>query len=201
MKRGNNGGYANSWLVGDINTREIARLELGLKYVGYEKKRDGYFTGSNVAEDPKILRLETEKNDTDIRNSSIARRVRWKQLMKQYQGKIDAALAKSFEADHFDTYRGKTFPGGRTLCGHFELDPDANGQGHGVPYNCSGTVDAKVVDSRMARQMSFEARWGTGCGKPFRAAKFLAAHPQFEWMTGLLDDRPAEPWVTFHAGE
>src|SRR5438132_758571 len=30
MKRGNNGGYANSWLVGDINTKDIARLELGL---------------------------------------------------------------------------------------------------------------------------------------------------------------------------
>jgi hypothetical protein len=50
MKRGNNGGYANAWLLGDVNTREIARLELGLKYVGFEKKRDGYFIGSNVAE-------------------------------------------------------------------------------------------------------------------------------------------------------
>jgi len=65
MKRGNNGGYANAWLLGDINTKEIARLELGLKYVGYEKKRDGYFVGSNVAEDRKILRLETDRNDTD----------------------------------------------------------------------------------------------------------------------------------------
>lgn len=201
MKRGNNGGYANAWLLGDINTREIARLELGLKYIGYEKKRDGYFTGSNVAEDPKILRLETEKNETDIRNSSVARRVRWKQLMKQHEGKIDLALAKRFEADHFDAYRGKTWPGGRTLCGHFELDPDASGQGHGVPYDCSGTVDAKVVDSPMAKQMSFAARWGSACGTPFRADKFLAAHPQFDWMTGLLQDRPSQPWAIFHAGE
>jgi hypothetical protein len=201
MKRGNNGGYANAWLVGDINTREIARLELGLKYVGYEKKRDGYFIGSNVAESPKILRLETERNDTDIRTSSIARRVRWKQLMKQHQGKIDLGLAKRFEADHFDTYRGKTFAGGRTLCGHFDLDPDASGQGHGVPYDCSGTVDAKVVDTSMARQMSFAARWGTACGRPFFAGKFLAAHPQFDWMTGLLQDRPAQPWTNFKAGE
>src|SRR5258706_7725028 len=201
MKRGNNGGYANFWLLGDINTREIARLELGLKYIGYEKKRDGYFIGSNVAEKPKILRLETEKNETDIRNSSVARRVRWKQLMKQYQGRIDLDLAKRFEADHFDTYREKDYLGGRTLCGHFDLDPDAGGQGHGVPYNCSGTVDAKVVDTRMARQMSFAARWGSGCGKAFHAQKFLATHPQFEWMTGLLQDRPSQPWATFHAGE
>ena len=93
----------NAWLLGDVNSREIARLELGLKYVGYEKKRDGYFIGSNVAEDRKLLKLETERNDVDIRLSSVARRVRWKQLMKQHEGKIDVELAKQFEADHFDT--------------------------------------------------------------------------------------------------
>jgi len=29
MKVQNNGGYANAWLIGDIKTNEIARLELG----------------------------------------------------------------------------------------------------------------------------------------------------------------------------
>ena len=48
MKKGNNGGYANAWLIGDVNTNEIARLELGLKYVGFEKKKDGVFIGSNL---------------------------------------------------------------------------------------------------------------------------------------------------------
>ena len=33
MKDGNNGGYANTWLVGDRKTNEIGRLELGLKNV------------------------------------------------------------------------------------------------------------------------------------------------------------------------
>jgi hypothetical protein len=47
MKRGNNGGVANSWLLGDVKTGEIARLELGLKHVGFERTRDGVFTGSN----------------------------------------------------------------------------------------------------------------------------------------------------------
>jgi hypothetical protein len=28
----NNGGYANSWLLGDIKTGEIARFEMGLKF-------------------------------------------------------------------------------------------------------------------------------------------------------------------------
>ncbi len=199
MKRGNNGGYANAWLLGDINSREIARLELGLKYVAYEKKKDGYFVGSNVAEDRKILLLETERPDTDIRISSVARRVRWKQLMKKYKGSIDLALAKKFEADHYDSWKEKDIPGARSLCGHFELD--AAGQGHDVPFDCSGTVDGKVVDAKLAKNMSFEARWGAACGMPFYAEKFLTAHPQFEDMKDILKDRPSQPWVTFRAGE
>ena len=199
MKRGNNGGYANAWLLGDVNTKEIARLELGLRYAAYEKKKDGYFIGSNVAEDRRILLHETDRKDTDIRLSSVARRVRWKELMKQYAGAIDLSLGKRFEADHFDTWRDKTMPDGRTLCGHFDLDPI--GQGHDVPFDCSGTVDGKVVDAAMARQMAFVARWGAACGMAFHANKFLTAHPQFDWMTGILKDRPSEPWATFRAGE
>jgi hypothetical protein len=49
--------------------------------------------------------------------------------------------------------------------------------------------------------MSFAARFGTACGKPFSAEKFLKAHPQFEWMREVLKDRPTEPWVIFKAGE
>jgi hypothetical protein len=199
MKRGNNGGYANAWLLGDVNTKEIARLELGLKYTAYEKKKDGYFIGSNVAEDRKILVLETDRKDTDIRLSSVARRVRWKQLMKEYAGAIDLALAKRFEADHVDIWRDKVMPDGRTLCGHFDLDPI--GQGHDVPFDCSGTVDGKAVDATMAKHMTFAARWGAACGTAFHADKFLTAHPQFDWMTDILKDRPSRPWTTFRAGE
>ena len=53
----------------------------------------------------------------------------------------------------------------------------------------------------MARRMSFAGRFGSACGAPFAAGKFLEAHPQFEWMTGLLKERPAEPWAVFKAGE
>jgi hypothetical protein len=201
MKRGNNGGYANAWLVGDINTKEIARLELGLKYIGFERTHDGYFSGSNVAEDLKILRLETSVNDTDIRNSSVARRVRWKQLLTQNRGKIDLAQARRFEADHYDTFLEKEQPDGRTLCGHFELDREPAGAWPGVPYGCAGTLDGKVVDANMARRMSFDARWGSACGKAFDAPKFLAAHPQFDWMKEILQSRPSEPWTEFRAGE
>jgi len=201
MKAGNNGGYANAWLLGDINSREIARLELGLKQIGFEKKNDGYFSGSNVAEDLKLLRFETSSKETDIRTSSVARRVRWKQLMKQYAGRVDLALAKEFEADHFDSYLQKRQPDGRTLCGHFELEREPAGSWPGVPFGCAGTVDAKVVDSTLAKNMSFAARWGSACGMAFDAQAYLTAHPQFDWMENYLKNRPSEPWTQFRAGE
>jgi hypothetical protein len=199
MKSGNNGGYANAWLLGDINTKEIARLELGLKYIGFEKKKDGYFTGSNVAENMKLLRLETSGGETDIRSSSVARRVRWKELMNENAGKIDSKLARQFEGDHFDSYLKKMQPGGRCLCGHFELDEEPAGAWPGVPFSPTGTLDGKVTDAKMAREMSLMARWGSACGRGFEAPKFLANHPQFDWMSGILKSRPPEPWTEFRA--
>ena len=199
MKRGNNGGYANAWLLGDINTNEIARLELGLKQVAFEKKKEGYFIGSNVAENLKLLRFETKKDETNIKYSSIARRVRWKELMKKYEGKIDLKLAKAFEADHYDTYLKKNNPGGRTLCGHWEID--AQPFGPSIPYSPEGTLDGKVVDATMAKNMSFAARWGSACGRAFDGTKFLKEHPQYYWLEGMLADRPSQPWTTFRAGE
>ena len=199
MKKDNNGGYANAWLLGDINTNEIARLELGLKYVGFEKKKDGYFTGSNVAENLNILRFETKSEETNIKYSSVARRVRWKQLMKDNAGKINLELAKSFESDHYDTYLKMNNPSGRTLCGHDDLDPKFSSGGE--PYDPGGSIDAKVVDSKMAKQMSFTARWGQACGMAFDAKKYLEAHSQFDWMNGLLKDRPSQPWTEFKVGE
>jgi hypothetical protein len=199
MKKGNNGGYANAWLIGDINTNEIARLELGLKYIGFEKKKDGYFVGSNIAEDLKILRFETKMRETNIKNANIARRVRWKQLMKENKGKINLGLAKEFESDHVDTYLNTTKPDARTLCLHAELDPQFFSMD--IPFDPGGTLDGKVVDSKMAKKMSFLARWGSACGMAFDAKQFLDDHPQFEWMTGLLKDRPTQPWTEFKAGE
>jgi hypothetical protein len=201
MKKGNNGGYANAWLIGDVNTKEIARLELGLKFIGFERTKDGYFLGSNIAEDLRILRLETDMNDVDIRLSPVSRRVRWKQLMKENAGKIDLDLAKAFEADCTDTCYGTTDKlNGRALASHAEFDPQL-GNPAKAPFNPSGTADAKVVDTAMARKMSFAARWGSADGVAFDAEKFLTDHPQFDWMQEILKSRPAEPWVEFTAGE
>lgn len=199
IKQGNNGGYANAWLVGDVNSGEIARLELGLKYTSLETTKDGYYAGSNVAENRALLRLETERSETDIRKSAAARRVRWKQLLLQNKGRISAKLAESFLVDDYDVYLRKHKPGGRALCGHFELDPQPFGGPE--PFEPMGTFDGKVVDAKLAKQMSFLGRWGSADGRAFYAEKFLIEHPQYDWQRGLLKDRPSQPWTSFRAGD
>lgn len=192
----NSGAYANSWLLGDINTGEIACLELGLKYHSLEKKKNGYFTGSNVTGNMQILRLETDGTWDDIKDACVARRVRWGQLMKQHYGRIDASLAKQMLADHYDTYLQKEQPGSRSICGHFELD-DAGVPGAGRAFRPSGAFDGKVVDSDMAKTWRFWAKWGGSCDLGFNAADFLQKHPQYEWLQGYLPDLPPRPWGIF----
>jgi hypothetical protein len=93
----------------------------------------------------------------------------------------------------------KKLPDSRTLCAHFDLDEELSGPD--LPFDPDGTLDGKVLDSKMAKQMSFVARWGSSCGRAFDAKKFLQQHPQFEWMVGILKSRPTEPWTIFQAGE
>jgi hypothetical protein len=190
----NSGAYANSWLVGDTKTGEIALLELGLKNHSLEKKTNGYFAGSNITSDIKILRKETKSNYDDIRITNIARRTRWEQLMKEHYGKIDADSAKIMLADHYDAYLKKENPSSRTICGHFELE-DGSIPKSAPPYLPSGAIDGKVVDSRMAKDWQFWAKWGHSCDRSFDANTFLAEHPQYNWMKGYLPDLPAQPWT------
>src|SRR5690606_39287707 len=43
MEQDNNGGYANSWLLGDQKSGEIMRFELGLKFSSVDRTDNGYF--------------------------------------------------------------------------------------------------------------------------------------------------------------
>lgn len=198
MKKDNNGAYANSWLLGDVNTGEIARFEMGLKYSSLERTFDGYFTGFNVATDLKIRNQEcaNPSDYSDIRKPMGARRVRWEQLINQYYGEIDTEIAKEMLADHYDIYLNKENPCSRTICGHYDLDP-MEFWPERLPFAPQGAVDGKVVDSEMAKQMSFWARWGSSCGMPFDADQYLEENPQFDWLEGYLKDRPTQPWTLF----
>jgi hypothetical protein len=192
----NNGAYANSWLLGDINTGEIARLALGLKHHSLEKKTNGYFTGSNVTDNIEILRDETNSTYDDIRNSRVARRVRWKQLLDERYGDIDVEAAKKMLADHYDVYLKRISPSTRTICGHWELD-DGSVPGSKGAFVPGGAIDGKVVDSKMARNWQLWAKWGGSCDIGFDADKFLEENPQYEWQRGFLKDLPVEPWTRF----
>jgi hypothetical protein len=199
MTEGNNGGYANNWLVADRKTNEIADLELGLKNVQLERSKDGYFVGSNFPVSEKLAREETDFDLRDLSKSPNARHVRWKQLMAENKGRIDVAAAERFLADHYDTYDKKTAPSERTLCGH--IDESARGDlPWEPPYGIAGAVQNKVTDSAMAENMAFAADAGHACGAPFHAAAHLSKHPEFNWEKEYLRDMNPHPWEIFRAG-
>jgi hypothetical protein len=62
-------------------------------------------------------------------------------------------------------------------------------------------VQGKVIDSRLARALSFRARYGHPCGIDFLAEAFLKAHPEYAWQAPLLRDMKAGPWTLFKAGQ
>ncbi|HYK87276.1 MAG TPA: C45 family peptidase [Acidobacteriota bacterium] len=196
MKEGNNGGYANDWLVADRKTNEIASLELGLKNVTLERKADGYFVGSNFPINPKLAREETDFDTSDMSSSANARHMRWDQLMAEYKGKIDVSAAQRFLSDHYDTFQQKDDPNERTLCGHVDLSPRGLPSWQ-PPFGIAGAVQNKVTDSEMAQQMSLRVAAGHACGIGFKAGVHLRAHPEYKWQAGYLRDMPSHPWTTF----
>src|SRR5947209_2893954 len=161
MLDGNNGGYANDWLLGDRKTGEIAQLELGLKKTKLWRTKDGYFAGSNWARDPEVLRLYTPAFDPkNTETSPNARRLRWEELMKENRGKVDVNLAQKMLGDHFDTFEKKQADDERVLCGHSDSSPRGIGVWEWGAYYPGGAVQGKATDSKMAERMSLVARMG-----------------------------------------
>jgi hypothetical protein len=202
MREGNNGGYANSWLIGDRKTGEIAYLELGLHQTPLSRKKDGYFVSSNFAADPALIRDDTPGFDpTNPESSMNARHIRADEFMQEHYGKLDTALAEAYLSDHYDSYEKKQDAGKRSLCGHEDTSPVGEKVWGDAPYDPGGAVTGKVMDSDMAAKLSFTGRAGHPCGEDFIAAPFLAAHPQFAWQESILHDMKAGPWTTFTANE
>jgi hypothetical protein len=201
MLDGNNGGYANDWLIGDNKTGEIAQLELGLKNHKVWRTKDGYFHGSNWARDPKLIAEETTFDPHNKASSPNARKARWEQVLEQNKGKIDVALAEKFLSDHYDTFQNKEEANERTLCGHVETSPRGIPEWEWAPYYPGGAVQGKAADSTMAKSLSFRARRGHPCGEDFLAKDFLDKHADFEWERSILPDMKAGPWTTFKTGD
>lgn len=201
MLEGNNGGYANDWLLADRKTGEIAQFELGLKHHRLWRTKDGYYIGSNFALDPDVIKEDTTFNPADPSSSPNARRARWEQLMKDSKGKIDVDLAERLLADHFDAFEKTEGPNERVLCGHTDASPRGVKEWEWGPFYPGGAVQGKATDGQMAGAMSFVARMGHPCGQDFQAAPFLASHPEYAWQSPLLRDMKAGPWTTFRSGQ
>jgi len=200
MVANNNGGYANDWLIGDNKTGEIARFELGLKNWFVDKTKNGYFVGSNFPVKPKLIKEETTFDVTNLASSPNARRARWEQLMATHKGAIDIELAKSFEGDKYDVIAKKDGPNDRSLCGAVEDVARGIPEWEWAPNFPGGTVQAKAMDATMIGKLEMWAAMGRPCTGEFKAEPFLAKHPQYGWMKGLLRDMKSEPWTRFAIG-
>lgn len=208
----NNGGYANSWLLGDYRTGDIMRFELGLKLHNVEMnpqkdgpgKGLGYFIGFNAPLDPRIRGIECSNTGyCDIRRHQGARQVRLRQLMRQYRGRIDAKTAQEIMADHHDVYHEQVGiepienPSSRTVCSHYYLDPRQymSDPTRPFPFQPRGAVDGKVMTQESAWDLQFWARWGNSCGMVFNKNEFLDKHPQWLDLQDILETRGGNPWI------
>ncbi|MBI4876305.1 MAG: peptidase C45 [Acidobacteria bacterium] len=196
MREGNNGAYANNWLVADRNSGEIASLELGLKNVELRRTKDGYLSGANFPVSEKLAREETDFPMNDAGASANARRIRWDQLMAEHKGRIDVAAGQRFLSDHYDTFQNKVEPNERTLCGHVDLSPRGLGRWQ-PPFGMAGTVQAKVADAAMVERLSLTACMGHPCGLHFRAADHLRRYPRFNASKPYLRNLPSRGWTDF----
>ena len=208
IKEGNNGGYANDWLIGDRKTGEIGYLELGLKNTPLWRTKDGYFVSSNFARDPKLIHEETSGFNPEDKSSSMnARHARADEMVQQAKGKIDVEFAERYLSDHVDSFERapastpKAQSNERALCGHVDSSPRGVKEWGWDAYNPGGAVQGKATDSDMTAKMSFVARAGHPCGADFLAADFLEHHPEFSWQKPLLRDMKAGPWTVFAAGQ
>ncbi|MCX5691030.1 MAG: C45 family autoproteolytic acyltransferase/hydrolase [Planctomycetota bacterium] len=185
FKKGNNGGYANTWLIGDRKTGEIAKLELGLQNAIVSRTTSGAYFGANFAESDAI---KAECPGMSFRH--WPRRDRWQQLMDEYKGRIDQSAAQSFLGDTTNPKTGAKGATGSTLCGRSDLDPSRNFHPGGGVSNC-------IVTSASARQNTLLAKWGFGDDSHFSANGFFEGRGKpHAWMREALHDIAPQPWTT-----
>lgn len=182
FRQGNNGGYANTWLMGDTKTNQIGKLELGLRNVNLQTKSDGYFVGSNFPESPKLIADEIPEGwiANPAKNGCESRRQRWEELLNANVGKVDVELAQKFLADCIDYSTGQPAFNDRTLCGHGEF---------------FGAVNTKVVDASLAKQMRFWARMGFTDGVKQTVDQLLKPVPLMGRIRPYLHDIASQPWI------
>ena len=200
MLDGNNGGYANDWLLGDNKTGEIALFELGLKEHSVRRTNDGYYVGSNFPVDQKLATIETNFDFSNRGGSPLARKARWETLVEKSKNEITVETVKQMEGDTYDAFENRQGPNERSLCGCVDRSARGIPEWDWGKFFPGGTVQAKAVDSQMASRMQIWAAMGHPCGFGFVAATFLKEHPEYGWTKDIMRDMPSQPWTIFNSG-
>lgn len=175
--KGNNGGYANTWLLADVRSGEVGKLELGLKNVIFHRTTDGYYVGSNFAEDPKFNAQEAKEYQASASNNCEMRKARWKEHLDADKGKVDAELGKAYLSDSYNEKTQKPDGGGSALCGK---------GGFG------GALNAKVADASMLEKFQFWARAGVPDGSDLNLRQIAAVMPK---MKEYLYPAKGQDWI------
>ena len=201
MTTDNNGGYANDWLIGDIKTNEVAKLELGLKDYRIWRSKDTAYIGSNFPSDPKLINEETTFKVNDLTSSANARKLRLDKLVYgDYKGKIDVNNGMTIEGDTYDQLDGKMALNRCVIDGHVEEDPLGSKEWNEPAFFPMGAVQGKVTTTDLAGKMQLWAHMGHPGGADFLAKPFLQKHPEYIKTQGkYLRDMKAYPWTLFGA--
>jgi hypothetical protein len=172
LQKDNNGLYTNEWLLGDINTNEIALFELGTDKSKLHRSgrgewiggTTGFYWGCNNTKDLE-LRLETVPSVTGRPANLVFhpsdRDQAWQRLYHQHKGKIDVAFAK----EAFTT----------------------------PPIAAYHSLDAKFTTTDLAKQLKSWALFGPPLGRTWE--------PTFEQRKNFPEIKPlvSNPWTILHA--
>jgi hypothetical protein len=171
LRKSNNGLYTNEWLLGDINTNEIALFELGThkdRLHRSSKKEwiggtEGFYWGCNNTKDVE-LRLEAipsvEGRPANVVFHPSERDIAWQRLYRENRGKIDASFGKL----------AFTTP----------------------PLAAFSSLDAKYTTSDLARQLKSHALYGPPLGRTWE--------PTVEQRQRFPEIKPlvSNPWTILH---
>ncbi len=124
MLDGNNGGYANDWLVGDIKTGEIALFELGLKNHTVQRTQGRLLlrrqlpgiSQAPARGDPVRPAMTRHPRPTPAGPAGSS-------SSPSTRGRSTSTWASQFETDDFDVISHRREANERTLCGRVEVSP------------------------------------------------------------------------------
>ena len=172
MLDGNNGGYANDWLIGDNKNGEIALLELGLKNHDLKRTKDGCFFGANF---PVTDKVDQGRNQVRSREERLIAQCPQKcagtRSSPSTRGRSTSSWARRSRPT-ISTSSRKNEHDERTLCGRVEISPRGVPEWDWGPFYPGGTVQSKVIDGTLAGKMAFWGQIGHH-GSDFIADRFL----------------------------